>query len=423
MASLQDVFTRHFPEYVQGRRLHPREWQAASSIARCYTAEAGSHYEVCAAGHAGAEIHHACRHRSCPRCADRARQQWLQAELERLLPCPHFHAVFTLPHEFLPLWEFNRAEMIALLMGSVRDALMAMLADPRHLGAKPGLLLALHTWGRNLSHHPHVHALVSAGGVRGDGTWVATREGYLLPLAPLRRLFAGKLLGQLREQLQQGVLRCPPRQPLSHWRGVISQLYRKHWNIQINPPYCSARGVALYLARYAKGGPLPKDRELLLDHGSVSFEYTDHRDGRRKRQRLDAATFIARILWHAPPKGVHTVRHAGLYAACACRQHGQALLGLQFTRATFDAPVHHLALTPPDLPTTPRVCSRCGGPWQRRIFTRARHVYQISLDSVHRTRPPPPPTVPPGPTQRSSGPPIAGRPPPSRYSRPCAAVY
>jgi hypothetical protein len=293
--------------------------------------------------------------------------------------------------------------MIALLIDSVRASLLALLADPRHLGATPGLLLCLHTWGRNLSHHPHVHALVSAGGLRADGRWLAAREGFLLPLAPLRKLFAGKLLAAVTELLNQAALRMPSSLPLSHWRRVVSQLYRKHWNIQINPPYASGRGVTLYLARYAKGGPLPHDRDLDLCDGMVSFDYTDHRDAQRKRLRLPAHEFIARILWHAPPKGVHTVRHAGLYASAARRQHAQALLALSLPQ-----PSQLAAPSTPPSPSPAPTCPTCGTPLQRRFFSSRHTTDQISYTSVPHPTAFTPRSAHLGPTGRSSGHPTAG---------------
>jgi len=326
--SLQDVFAEHFDAYAQQHRLHPREWKAAQCIRSCYTAACGSHTLVCPKGHFSREQFHACGHRSCPRCAPVARAAWIDAELGRLLPCPHFHVVFTLPHELLSLWEFNREAFTRVLFDSVRLSLLDLLADPRHLGATPGLLLALHTWGRDLSRHPHIHALVSAGGLTPDLRWRATRAGFLLPLKPLQRLFAGKLLAALRLLLHSGELRLPPQQPLTHCTRLLHSLYRKHWNIQINPPYDSGRSVTLYLARYAKGGPLPRQRPLVMTASSVTFEYTDHRDHRSKWLTLAPHAFIARVLWHAPPKGLHTVRHAGLYAAAAKRHHRLASIAL-----------------------------------------------------------------------------------------------
>jgi Putative transposase/Transposase zinc-binding domain len=413
--SMQEVFAKHFDAFAQGRRLHLRELSAAHSIRTCYTAERGGHLDYCAQGHLQREVFYACRHRSCPRCAKRPRQAWVQAELDRLLACPHFHVVFTLPHELLGLWEFNRQAFSDLLFDCVRLSLLQLLGDPRHLGATPGLLLSQHTWGRTLSHHPHIHALVSAGGLNAKAQWCATREGFLLPLKPLRKLFSGKLLARLREVLPTWSL--PPQQTLEHWLGVIKSLYRKHWNIQISAPYSHGRGVALYLARYAKGGPLPADRALQLKHSQVSFGYTDHRDARAKALRLPANEFIARVLWHAPPKGSHTVRHAGLYASAGARKRGAAALALACAQLTGAAQwplaARPLAATapqrPPDRPPTPvlppppNLCPSCSKPLLRlRLRALSRAGNQISPLAEHSTKALASTTEAPGPTIRSS---------------------
>lgn len=362
--SMQEIFDTHFDSYAQQRKLHPRESRAAWCIRNCYTAGCGSHTLRCPAGHFSIEQFHACSHRSCPRCSQRSRAAWVDAELERLLPCPHFHVVFTLPHELLPLWEFNREPLIKLLLDCVRSTLLQLLADPRHLGATPGLLLALHTWGRNLSHHPHVHALVSAGGLTPERRWKSTRQGFLLPLKPLQRLFCGKLLAGLQDLLACAQLRLPPLQPRPHWSALLQALYRKHWNVQINPPYASGRSVALYLARYVRGGPLPKQRALLCTPSCVSFAYTDHRDGLSKRLRLDPHEFIARVLWHAPPKGVHSVRHAGLYGSAAAQHHLAAKVALHL-HPTSPAVPPHVTPEPPAPPHSVQLCPTCRSPLWR----------------------------------------------------------
>lgn len=360
--SMQDIFATHFDDYAKQRTLHPRESRAAWCIRNCYTHACGSHTLRCPQGHFSREQFHACSHRSCPRCAPRTHASWIDSELARLLPCPHFHVVFTLPHELLPLWQFNRQRMIKLLFDCVRHTLLELLADPRHLGATPGLLMSLHTWGRNLSYHPHIHALVSAGGLTPDLHWRATRTGFLLPLKPLQRLFCGKLLAGLRALLDNSDLHLPARQPWTYWTGLLRTLYRKHWNIQINPAYASGRSVTLYLARYVKGGPLPKQRALFLHQGVVSFDYTDHRDKQSKRLHLAPHEFIARVLWHAPPTGIHTVRHAGLYATAARHHHLQACIALSL-HATGQPPPHHAPPTPPAA-FAPR-CPTCNVPLWR----------------------------------------------------------
>jgi Putative transposase/Transposase zinc-binding domain len=324
--TLQDVFAEHFDAFAAQRPLHLRERRAAWCIRHCFTASMGSHLLVCPQGHFQLIQYHACRHRSCPRCAEAPRRAWIDAELQRLLPCPHFHAVFTLPHELLSLWTFNRRAMADLLMNCVRESLLHMLASPRHGGIVPGLLMTLHTWGRDLSYHPHVHCLVSAGGLDFEARFKPLPQRWLLPLPPLRKLFAGKLLAGLKALLAQADFVLPPQQPRSFWLDRISGLYNKHWNIEIQPPYGHAQGVALYLAHYLKGGPIPAERPLFIDRrGNVRMPYFEHRSQRRKTLCLPAAQFIERVLWHVPPGGQHLVRRAGLYCAALRDQHREML--------------------------------------------------------------------------------------------------
>jgi hypothetical protein len=416
--TLQDVFDEHFDAFAAGRTLHPRERRAAWCIRHCFTAAMGSHRLVCPNGHFSQVQYHACRHRSCPRCADAPRRAWIDAELQRLLPCPHFHAVFTLPHDLLPLWAFNRRVMADLLMRCVRESLLQMLATPRHGGVVPGLLMALHTWGRDLSYHPHVHCLVSAGGLDPLGRFKLLRLRWLLPLPALRKFFAGKLLAGLKALLARPDFVLPPRQPLAHWHACIGSLYGRHWNIEIQPPYAHASGVALYLARYVKGGPVPADRPLSIDaRGLVRMPYFEHRSQRRNTLCLPAAAFIERVLWHAPPDGLHLVRRAGLYAAALRVQHRQLLQQLRPAplpaRALPLPPASHALLQEPQAPR----CPQCHAPLQLAppaLSPRRRD--QISLALEHPLTPAP---ARPGPTQRSNGHPVAkaGRAPPPRYSR------
>ena len=375
--SLQDIFAQHFDAYAQQHRLHPRELRAAWCIRHCYTAAIGSHALLCPQGHYLHIQHHACRHRSCPRCADRPRQLWIASQLQRLLPCPHVHVVFTLPHVLLPLWAFNRSAMTALLFECVRDTLLQLMADPKRLGVLPALIMALHTWGRTLSHHPHVHCMLSAGGIDPSDHWKDGCSAFLLPLKPLQLLFRGKFLARLKASLLAGKLCLPPEQPLAHWQACIKQLYVAHWNVQIQPPYDHARGLALYLARYVKGGPLPKDRALSLDSkGFVRMGYTDHRDGRAKTLCLPVHEFIARILWHAPPRGVHTVRYAGLYSPHHREQYRLARRHLAPQPMPATAPTlasHQLHPSPNSPIPEPKTCPHCQAPLISRLLPRSVH--------------------------------------------------
>ncbi len=398
-SSLQTIFREHFASYAQGRDLHAREWRAANSIRDCRSAALGGQVLSCESGHYSRIQYNACRHRSCPTCADRPRQQWLQQQLQRLLPCDHFHGIFTLPHDFIPLWSFNRTAINSLLFDCARESLLELCADQRFLGAKPGLLMALHSWGRTLSQHPHVHCLITAGGLNQQGQWVTSRPDYLLPVKALSALYRGKLLHHLKQALRAQRLHLPPQQDREHWMQRIKAQYRKHWNVEISEPYRHGRGVALYLARYVKGGPLSRDRALNVYDQSVEFGYTDHRDGQAKQLRLSTHEFIARILWHAPPRGQHMVRHCGLYATAA---HVQRQRSTQMLRPVAPARIEP-ALARHDFSDPPMPsCPHCQATLKK----------TLSLLPAHRSgefsiRHRPLAAEPLGPTQRSSGGPVA----------------
>lgn len=406
---LQDVFLAGFDLVAKQRDLHPRETEAARCISHCYTQALGTHLQHCLSGDFNRVQYHACRHRSCPQCARDAREQWLQAQLPRLLPCPHAHIIFTLPHILLPLWELNRPHLIGVLFHCARQALLDLLHDQRHGGFTPGILMSLHTWGRNLSYHPHLHCLVSAGGVDDNGQWVARDGRWLLPFKPLELLFRNKVLAALRSAVRDGHLQLPRPSTQSYWIDELGRQQHAHWNVRVCPLYEHGRGVALYLARYAKGGPLPESKVLLSDGKLVRLRYRDHRAGKRRWLTLPVSQFIERVLWHAPPRGVHTTRHAGLYSTPMRTQHAAAARALGVTPPPAPPPTEQTAATlcPPSTeapaPTTQR-CPKCGGPVLRHLLLRPQLRSQfmqelhlgISKPTAQQQAPPtgPPPGIP-----------------------------
>lgn len=395
--SLQDIFVQHYPAYAATRKLHRRQQRAAQCISQCYTPALGSHVLRCPEGHYERLQPHACRHRSCPRCVEPARSRWIDSQMLRLLPCPHFHTIFTIPHELLALWAYNREAMTQLLFESARDSLLQIMADPHRLGVTPGLLMSLHTWGRNLSHHPHLHCLVTAGGLDATSRWKSCRSHVPVSALPLKRLFRGKFLSGLGAMLSQRRLYLPPEQDRSYWRSVIRALYRKDFNVEVCDVYEHGLGVALYLARYVKGGPLPKDRALYCDGTRVRFEYTDHRDHLTKTQSLLVQQFIDRILWHAPPKGQHLTRSAGLYSSARQPQHQLAQAELLQPPSLWPrtAPVYN---SPPPIPPDAPRCPQCKLSLLRTLRPRVHHEGEFSLscarpaatESSNNARAPPP---------------------------------
>lgn len=298
--------------------------QAIDAITQCRTPDMGVSYYACPEGHAQWEHCHSCRHRSCYLCAERSRLQWIDAQKQRLFNVPHFHVIFTLPHEYLPLWRYNEALFARLLFQASQASLQELLADKKYGGLRPGILMTLHTWGRQLTLHPHTHCLVSAGGLDVGNRWRELGD-FLLPSAVLRRYYRGKVQALIRDAATGGQLRRPPDMSEQQLWHLHRHLYRKEWSVRIEERYGHGKGVMLYLARYCKGGPLHPQQLREWDGKQLTMSYLDHRSRRTRQQRLTPWQLIERLLQHVPPRGVHTVRYYGLYAPAAAERHRQCL--------------------------------------------------------------------------------------------------
>ncbi len=316
--TLQEVFRDHFEAYAQRHRLPVYVHRAAYWISRCRTAALGGHVRRCPEGHVERAFYNSCHQRVCPQCQGLATERWLERQRARLLACAHRHLIFTIAHELNALWCWNRAPMAKLLFAAVRDTLMQLLGDRRYLGATPAFLAALHTWGRSLSLHPHVHVLAADGGLTADSAWVKPRRSHFLPARVLMQLFRGKFLAMLRQGIERGSLRLPPDLSRERFASLLNRLGRKKWNARIQRRYAHGEGVAAYLARYLKGGPLKNAQLLEVAPERVRFRYYPHRDEDDAGSdavvlSLAPEAFLARYLAHLPAPGFQSVRGYGLY--------------------------------------------------------------------------------------------------------------
>ena len=319
--TLQEILQTNFAAYTATHKVPRRVWKAAHAVMRCRTAALGGHVRRCPQGHVTEIWYNSCRHRACPRCSGQRINQWLDRWQQQLLPTDHFHVIFTLPSELHELWQWNREQLTEVLFRSVRETLCTLLGDPHWLGAQPGMVATLHTWGRTLALHPHIHCLVSGGGLTVDGQWYAVQHGFLLPVAVVRSLFRGKVLGAIEALWTTGQLHVPPALGDDGVRGVLVAAARPKWNIRIAERYPHGRGVMKYLARYVRGGPIKDHRLISFDGQQVTFRYGNHRDldeaGKPQQAELTLSVveFLRRWSEHVPLPGVHTVRAWGLYAS------------------------------------------------------------------------------------------------------------
>src|SRR2546427_7334155 len=206
LVTRQTIFQDALPAYEQTHALPARVRKAARAIMPCRTAALGGHIQACPNGHVTRVWYNACRHRSCPQCTYLPTERWLALQQTRLLACDHYHVIFTLPHDLNPLWLANVPVRSPLLFQAVRDTLSTLLADPKYLGAQPGIIAALHAWSQTLGLPPHRHCLVTGGGRTPAGTWVAVRNGFLLPMRVVMAVFRGKMGEAVREAFTRWAL-------------------------------------------------------------------------------------------------------------------------------------------------------------------------------------------------------------------------
>ena len=346
--------------------------KALRDLAACRTAELGGHIEHCLdCGH-DRIAYNSCRNRHCPKCQALARAHWLDQQAQHLLPVEYHHVVFTLPAELGDLALANPAVVYDLLMRSAAATLRDVAANPKRLGATLGVLMVLHTWGQNLHHHPHVHCVVTGGGLSCDSAgkldatprWVACRPGFFLPVRVLSRVFRGKFLAGLRAALQDGTLVLPGQLTAlaegSSRAGWCSALYAKEWVVYAKHPFGGPAQVLKYLARYTHRVAISNSRLLDLHDGRVTFRYKDYADAHQpKAMTLGAGEFLRRFVQHVLPTSFVKIRHYGLLAN-AQREVRLALCRRLLLVASV-ASVTPSADTASIEPAQPRCCPQCGG--------------------------------------------------------------
>lgn len=332
---IQNIFKCN-EKYLSTLKLPLKNTKAINAIISCRSPAAGTSFYRCESQHNPIEVHHSCRHRSCFLCAAKSRVAWIDKQCSRLFDTAHFHVVFTLPHEYLNLWRYNDALFTSLIFKASHETLVELMGDEKFHGVIPGILMALHTWGRQLTLHPHTHCLVTAGGLTHAGRWKSI-DDYLLPIRVVKAFYRGKMQALIKQSFTDGELSLPPDMDVAEFLKLHKAAYAKEWSVRIEERYAHGKGVLLYLARYFKGGPIHPNQIERCDPKEIVFRYFDHRDKRVKLLHLTQKAFINRLLDHVPSMGVHTVRHYGLYASSGKvrREYCRELFGgLERTRKT-----------------------------------------------------------------------------------------
>jgi len=319
-----DIFRVHGPAWRTTQRGHLSlgQLKVMSAIEQCRSAALGGHVLRCGGCGADQVSYNSCRNRHCPKCQSSAAQRWLEARQADLLPVEYYHVVFTLPAPVADIAYQNKAVVYGLLFDMAAEVLLTIAADPKHLGARIGATLVLHTWGSALTHHPHVHGIVPGGGLANDGkTWVACRPGFFLPVRVLSRLLRRRFLEELLRLHQAGKLQFFAEHTAladaKAFKAWLTPLRQREWVVYAKRPFAGPQAVLAYLSRYTHRVAISNSRLIAMNEHGVTLRWKDYRakgKTRYKPMTLAPEEFMRRFLLHVLPGGLHRIRHYGLLA-------------------------------------------------------------------------------------------------------------
>jgi hypothetical protein len=319
-------------------RLHPLPAyvrDAVSDLLACRTAALGGHVQGCPDRHFIRYWYNSCKNRLCPQCAYILIERWLEKQKARLIGTDHHHVIFTVPHQLNDIWLLNVKMMTDILFRAVRDTLFDFIEDEKHVGGTPGIISSLHTWSQTVVLHIHLHCLVTGGALGKDGSWRKPKRGSFLPFKAVMVKYRGKILAYIDNAISNREIQLPTGMNRQQWVNLRNKLGRKvKWNVNFRERYTNGRGVAIYLARYLRGGPISNSRIISCDDKEVTFSYRVNGESKKDVMSLPISQFIRRYLLHVPAPNKKRVHHYGLYAPGnkdkldACRQmFGQLQVG------------------------------------------------------------------------------------------------
>ena len=297
---------------------NPYSRAVLSRLSRCHTAAIGVHHYRCSndACRAMHYQYHSCGPDSyrehCPNCGGTKRHQWVEDRMGELLPTTYFHLVFTLPQELRALCMGNRKLLFGLLFKAAQHTILTLSKDEKYIGATPGIVSILHTNGQDLSFHPHIHNIVSGGGISDAGKWIKEKRSngrFLFPRRAMEKIYKGYFLDHLRKYITAGTLIFSNKEALENILSVAGQ---KKWNVYAKAPFGGPAQIIEYLGRYTHKVAITAHRILHIDDSYISFKYKDYNDGHKQKiMTLSHAEFLRRFEQHILPKSFMKIRHGG----------------------------------------------------------------------------------------------------------------
>src|SRR5207342_2314149 len=355
MIEVADVLRRFAADYLSAHdaSLLPSHRRAIEDILNCRTAALGGQVWRCEQCATEMFSWHSCRNRSCPKCHTAQTKEWLERRRAEMLPVPYFHVTVTVPAELREVLGAHQRDGYAVLMQASAAAIIELARDPRYVGGTVAVLAVLHTWTQQFNLHPHVHCLVSGGGISEDATtWHPARRNFLVPIKALARLVRGKFRARLQRK-------CPDL-------AIPEAVWRTPWILHVTAWGAGEQAVLDYLARYVFRVALTNTRVVGLDNQTVTIQYKERKTGRPRTCRLSGDEFMRRFLQHVLPRGFHKVRYFGLWHPAQRDNTARVRQMLQLQAPPEPGPPQELVLpsrehsdAEPMPPIEPRICPHC----------------------------------------------------------------
>jgi len=317
---LADIFRRFWIGFTQTHLVTKHHFRIINHIINCRTSNLGFHVEKCSSKDCDYEMiaYNSCRDRQCPKCQGSKRLRWVADRMKELLPIPYYHISCTMPPIAHRLCLFNQALIYDLFFKATSYALNAFSKDPKFLGAQLGFVGVLHTWGKALAYHPHIHYIVTGGGLLSDGTWkrLPYQHQFIFPVRALSRTIRGRFIKLLKKAYSEGKISFPGKlngisSPVA-FQKYCNKLGNQAWYCHAKKPFAGPQRVLEYIGRYTHRVAIANSRLIGIQDERVIFRIKDYKDeGKIKVTSLPVYTFIRRFLWHILPRGFRKIRHFG----------------------------------------------------------------------------------------------------------------
>ena len=313
MEKIQQIINKGIKEYKEKNKIIGYKQKVIEAIRKCKTGELGAHKYIC--DECGYEeiAYNSCRNRHCPNCQAGKKLKWIEARKEEVLNVKYYHIVFTIPSEIYLIALQNQEKMYKILFKASSETLQELARDKKYLGAEIGFFVILHTWGSNLMYHPHVHCVVTGGGLTETNKWKEKEEDFFIPVKVMSKVFRGKFLNQMKKEKIEFYGENKYLENPASYNELLQKMYKKEWVVYCKEPFKNAESVIQYLGRYTHRVAISNERIIEVTETTVKFKWRDYKDNNKMKEMIiTIEEFIRRFLLHILPPKFMKIRYYGI---------------------------------------------------------------------------------------------------------------